>query len=77
MGAVERESAIKVGDTWRQVAVWPDGRKRQRVIEVIGRPTLSSPVNYRILRNDSHPHRVGKTGSIRQSELRRKYRPVS
>lgn len=45
-----------------------------REIEIIGRPTPSSPVNYRILRNDAHPHRVGKTASIRQSELRRKYR---
>lgn len=69
---------IKVGTKWQQVVRdVVDDKKLIRVIEVIGAPTLSSPVNYRILRNDQHPHRVGKTASIRKAELRRKYRAVA
>ena len=68
---------IKVGTKFRQTAVGRDGERFVRVIEVIGQPTLSSPVNYRIVRNDAHPHRVGKTASIRRADLRRKYGAVA
>lgn len=67
---------IKVGTKWKQTAVGRDGKRFVREIEVIGQPTPSSPVNYRILRNDAHPHRVGKTASIRRAHLRRKYGAV-
>lgn len=65
---------IKVGDRFTQISQRRDGKPLTRVIEVTGRPTPSSPVNYRILRNDAHPHRVGKHGSIRKADLARKYR---
>ena len=65
---------IKVGDQFKQIAVLPDGSEQVRVIEVIGAPTLSSPVNVRIVRNDAHPHRVGKSTSIRRADLEREYR---
>lgn len=65
---------IKVGSLWNQRTVLPDGTRLLRVIEIIGAPTLSSPANYRIVRNDGHPHREGKTASIRRGDLRRKYR---
>lgn len=68
---------VRVGSTWEQKTMSPDGKVLTRRVEVIGAPTLSSPVNYRILRNDAHPHRVGKAASIRKSDLRRKYVPVS
>lgn len=67
---------IKVGTKWEQIVVRRDGSRAKRVIEVIGAPTLSSPVNYRILQNDLATHRVGKASSIRRSELHRKYRAV-
>jgi len=67
---------IAVGDQFAQVFAQRDGVKRMRVIEVIGAPTPSTPVNYRVIRNDAHPHRVGKTASIRKSELERKYRAL-
>lgn len=72
------ETPIRLGDTWAQVTV-PAGEKKPliRVIEITGLPTPSSPVNYRIVRNEAHPHRVGKHASIRRSELRRKYRAVA
>lgn len=73
---------IKVGDRFKQTVRIVDqetGKERKliRIIEVTGRPTLSSPVNYEIVRNDAHPHRVGKFASIRRSQLERKYRAVS
>lgn len=76
MGAAIMEPAIKVGDRFEQFTVLRNGSRNVRVIEITGRPTLSSPVNFRILRNDMHPHRVGKTGSIRRSRLHRKYTAV-
>lgn len=51
-----------------------DGTRRIRVIEMLSAPSLSSPAAYRILRNDAHPHRVGKTGSVCRVDLERKYR---
>ncbi|SDG23083.1 hypothetical protein [Microbacterium sp. 77mftsu3.1] len=71
------EPAIKVGQRFEQFARFQDGSSKVRVIEFIGRPTLSSPVNYLIIRNDAHPHRAGKTASIRRADLHRKYRAVS
>jgi hypothetical protein len=67
---------IKVGDKFKQITELPDGTRFKRVIEITGRATLSSPVNFRILQNDRHPHRAGKHGSIRTSELLRKYYPA-
>lgn len=67
---------IRVGTRWAQRIQAPDGRILVREIEVIGAPTLSSPVNYRILRNDAHPHRAGKSASIRRADLRAKYLPA-
>lgn len=73
------DAPIKVGQKFRQVTEIPNPKrpgkflKRTRVIEIIGAPTPSMPVNYRILRNDFHPHRKGKTASIRVADLRRKY----
>lgn len=67
---------IKVGDKFQQTAVDRDGKRYRRVIEITGAPTLSSPVNYRIERNDAHPHRVGKHDSIRRADLERKYRAI-
>lgn len=76
MGAV-LDQPIKVGDKWTQTVQrrGTDGKVRtqKRVIEITGAPTLSSPVNFRIRRNDAHPHRKGKTGSIRRADLYRKY----
>lgn len=72
------ETPIRVGNTWAQVNVPAgDAKPLIRIIEITGPPTLSSPVNYRVVRNDAHPHRVGKHSSIRSSELRRKYRAVA
>lgn len=65
---------IKVGDRFQQTTVdRKTGERYRRVIEITGAPTLSSPVNYRIERNDRHPHRAGKHGSIRRADLERKY----
>lgn len=80
MPEVERSDAIKVGEKWEQRSVGMKADKRvdfRRVVEIIARPTLSAPVGYRVLRNDAHPHRVGKTGSIRVVELRAKYARVA
>ncbi|WP_295104409.1 hypothetical protein [uncultured Microbacterium sp.] len=73
---VQTEAAIKVGDKWGQVVTRPDGSQQLRVIEIIAAPTLSTPVSYKIVRNDAHPHRKGKFGQIRQADLRRKYQPA-
>lgn len=73
---VHTEAGIKVGEKWEQVVTLPDGSSQVRVVEITNPPTLSMPVSYRIIRNDAHPHRVGKHASIRQSEFRRKYWPV-
>lgn len=76
------ESQIKVGQKFEQINEVPDSKhpgkflKIKRVIEILGVATLSSPVNYRILRNDAHPHREGKAASIRVADLRRKYEAV-
>jgi hypothetical protein len=69
-------TTAKAGDKFEQVLVRRDGKRLTRVIELISPPRLSSPAGYRILRNDAHPHRVGKFGSLRRSELERKYRPA-
>lgn len=66
----------KAGDTLQQIVVKPDGSRQTRVIELLSAPSLSSPAAYRIVRNDAHPHRVGKTASIRRADLERKYRAV-
>lgn len=72
------EAPIIVGQMWEQRVVVPGEKKpRVRVIEITGKPTLSTPVNYRIVRNDAHPHRVGKHASIRRGDLRAKYRTVT
>lgn len=76
MTAVVTTDRIQVGDRFVQTEHDPDGKAITRVIEVTGRPTPSSPVNYRIVRNDAHPHRVGKNGSIRKADLARKYRAL-
>lgn len=69
---------ITIGSRWRQeLGSGPRGGKRVREIEVISAPTLSNPVGYRILRNDTHPHRKGKIASIRVADLRTKYEAVS
>lgn len=73
---VQTEARIKVGDKWGQVVTRPDGSQQVRVIEIIAEPTLSTPVSYRIIRNDAHPHRKGKFGQIRRSDLRSKYQPA-
>lgn len=73
---VHTEAAIKVGEKWEQVVSLPDGESQVRVVEITNPPSLSMPVSYRILRNDAHPHRVGKLASIRQAEFRRKYWPA-
>ena len=80
MNIIDTIKQIHVGDQWRQVTrVVVDGEERElvRVIEVTRRPTLSRPVVYRVVRNDAHPHRVGRTGAIKRSDLRRKYEAVS
>lgn len=69
--------AIRIGTLWTQRVRDREGKILTRVIEVITRPSLSVPVGYRIVRNDAHPHRVGKTGTIRVSDLRRKYEAVA
>lgn len=66
-------TTAKPGDRLEQVSVKRDGTRRIRVIELLSAPSLSSPAAYRILRNDAHPHRVGKTGSIRRVDLESKY----
>lgn len=67
---------IKLRSIWEQKVFTPAGKTLTRRVEVIGVPTLSSPVNVRILRNDAHPHRAGKTTSIRKGDLRAKYQQV-
>ncbi|MAM53393.1 hypothetical protein [Microbacterium sp. UBA3394] len=71
------DQPIKIDSRWEQTTITHSGRKLVRVVEVIGRPTLSSPVNLRIVRNDAHPHREGKTTSLRASVLRANYRAVA
>lgn len=44
-----------------------------RAIGVIRHATLSRAARYVILRNDAHPHRVGKAGTITRADLDRKY----
>lgn len=79
---VDTFDRIKVGDRWAQVtSIYRDEedgslKQRIRVIEITGRPTLSSPVNYRIVRNDEHPHREGKHASIRAADLFEHYYPM-
>jgi hypothetical protein len=71
------EHKITVGSRWAQTLPGPKGKLQKRIIEVIAAPTLSSPVGYRVIRNDAHPHRKGKTASIRVADLRAKYEAVS
>ncbi len=61
------------GTHWKQTTVDRKGKAKVRIIEIIAAPTLSSSVGFRVLRNDLHPHRVGKTGSIRRAQLTRNY----
>ena len=78
-----QSTGIKVGEQWEQIDSRPDPQdatkriKEVRVIEITSIPTPSMPVGYRIVRNDKHPHRVGKTGSIRRFDLHRKYKAVA
>lgn len=67
-------TSAKAGDKVTQISVKRDGTRLIRVIQLLSPLALSSPVAYRILRNDAHPHRVGKTASIRRADLARKYR---
>lgn len=71
------ETPITVGSRWEQTLVGPKGKLQTRVIEIISAPTLSSKVGYRVVQNDAHPHRTGKTASIRVADLRAKYEAVS
>lgn len=77
------QHGIKVGDQWEQTTTVPDPHNKDqatqlvRVIEITSIPTPSMPVGYRIVRNDKHPHRVGKTGSIRRFDLHHKYKAVA
>lgn len=64
---------ISTGDRFEHT----DDRGMTRIIEIIAAPTLSSPVGYRVVRNDTHPHRVGRTASIRVADLHRKYEAVA
>lgn len=73
------DNPIKLDSRWEQVAVvqTPAGPvEHRREIKIIARPTLSAPAGYQVLRNTAHPHRVGKTGSISASRLRKLYAPV-
>lgn len=69
-------TTAKAGDRLEQISVKRDGTRLTRVIELLSAPSLSSPAAYRIVRNDAHPHRVGKTASMRRADLERKYRAV-
>jgi len=77
MQNIDTTPKLTVGTQWRQERFGRDGIPQVRVIEIIGRPTLSSTVGYRVIRNDAHPHRINKTASIRVADLLRKYRAVS
>lgn len=74
---VDVEQPITRGSVWEQKIIGPAGTIQIRRIEIIAPPTLSSPVGYKILQNDAHPHRKGKTASIRVADLRRKFEWVS
>lgn len=74
---VDFEQPISRGSVWEQKIIGPVGKTQIRRIEIIAPPTLSSPVGYRILRNDAHPHRKDKTATIRVADLRRKFEWVS
>lgn len=72
------ETPITAGSRWQQdLRPGPRGKKRIRIIEVIAAPTLSNPVGFRVIRNDVHPHRKGKIGSMRASALRANFQAVS
>lgn len=77
MNSINLTPKLTVGTRWTQERFGPDGKRLTRVIEIIARPTLSSPVGYRIVRNDAHGHRQGKTACIRVADLLRKYKAVS
>jgi len=77
MNSIDLTPQLKAGTRWKQDLFGKDGKRQTRVIEIIAAPTLSSPVGYRIIRNDAHPHRKGKTASIRVADLLRKYTAVS
>lgn len=70
------ENPIKVGTKWQQQTRNAEGKILTRIVEVIAAPTLSTPVGVRIVRNDAHPHRKGKTTTLRAADLRRKYEAV-
>lgn len=61
------------GTRWKQTTVDRKGKAKVRIIEIIAAPTLSSPIGFRVVKNDLHPHRIGKTGSIRVAQLTRNY----
>ena len=77
--SIQPESKITAGQTFTQIrpGAGPDGQPLVRVIEIIAAPTLSAPAGYKVVRNDAHPHRAGKTGTIRVVDLLRKYQAVS
>lgn len=76
MSAVDLGVAIKPGARFQQIVRTPKGVELTRVIEILSKPTPSMPATYEVIRNDAHPHRVGKRASIRRSDLERKYYPV-
>ncbi|MGN8024731.1 hypothetical protein [Microbacterium sp. 22242] len=76
MNSIDNTPKLVVGTQWKQERFGADGQPEVRIIEIIGRPTLSSPVAYKVIRNDAHPHRKGKTASIRVADLLRKYEAV-
>lgn len=65
-----------VGEKFGQITVTAAGKPLVREIEIVQAPTLSRRGRYVIIRNDAHPHRVGKRGLISRAELARKYRAV-
>lgn len=77
MTVVNTQNPVKLDSRWKQVDYDRAGKKLTRIVEVIAAPTLSNPAGIRVLRNDKHPHRKGKTASIRTADLLRKYEAVA
>ncbi len=77
MTAINTQNPVKLGSRWKQVTFDRAGKKLTRIVEVIAAPTLSNAAGIRIIRNDKHTHRKGKTASIRTADLLRKYEAVA
>lgn len=74
-----RDTPIKLNSRWRRADMIQRGGEYvelHREIRVIAEPTLSSPVGFKVVKNDAHPHRRGKTGSMKVSKLLAMYEPV-